>query len=95
MSAIEEQQAEQAALAAEEGLDPTELVGTDGLPLDGQFDGDGSGEPGGPRHAAPQRVSEHGALDGADGILHRNGGVVTVEVPVDATSSGGPGRHER
>ena len=34
MSAIDEQQAEQALLAAEEGLDPTELVDADGIAIE-------------------------------------------------------------
>jgi EmrB/QacA subfamily drug resistance transporter len=115
MSAIEERQAEEAALAASEGLDPAELVGADGAAgagvagaggagvaaTVGVGDGPGIGavgDVGGPAGSAhgTHRLPAGAVVDGVDddGVLHRGGGVVTIDVP-DEKAPGDHGRHER
>ena len=114
MSAIQERQAEEAALAGEEGLDPAQLADLEAeieADVEGRSaagavvagaGGAGSGA-GGARAAADAGSGAHSlpagsAVNGAseDGVLHRAGGVVTVEVPEDVvTASASPGRHER
>jgi EmrB/QacA subfamily drug resistance transporter len=115
MSAIEERQAEEAALAASEGLDPSELAAVSDGAGDGPAAGphgvgaaDGHAVGGGPADGvAGDGVSAGSTAHGThrmpagavpvgadDGVLHRGGGVVTIDVP-DEAAAGDHGRHER